>query len=66
MEYVVIERNCDSGKESPWYVWGTTEETTCMFSSLGWGVLNADSRIVERLAEQKKRIEALMKRSLIS
>ncbi|RPB09440.1 hypothetical protein P167DRAFT_577291 [Morchella conica CCBAS932] len=28
VEYLVIEKNYHMGKESPWYVWGTTEETT--------------------------------------
>lgn len=28
-EYVVIEKKYEGRKESAWYVWGTTEETTC-------------------------------------
>lgn len=30
-EYVVLEKKYEGGKESPWYVWGTTEETTSTF-----------------------------------
>ena len=30
-EYVVIQKRVISGKEGPWIIWGTTEETTCMF-----------------------------------
>lgn len=33
MEYVVLEKKYENGKESPWYVWGTTEETTSTFYS---------------------------------
>lgn len=31
VEYLVIEKNYHMGKESPWYVWGTTEETTSTY-----------------------------------
>ena len=41
IEYVVIQKHWTAGKETPWVVWGTTEETTREFFPLGvwrrWG-----------------------------
>lgn len=57
-EYIVIEKKYEGRKESAWYVWGTTEETTGMCipsSELGSGKLIL--RVVERLAEQKRKLE---------
>lgn len=42
-EYIVIEKKYEGRKESAWYVWGTTEETTgmCILSS-GLGIEKTD------------------------
>lgn len=67
-EFVVIERKYSKGKESPWYVWGTTEETTS--TSLYPRVCNCGSRglilwTVARLVEQRKRQEDINKANLV-